>query len=400
MSSKYTIKQILTTNQNWWKFYQKNKDNLRPSILTTITKLLSCKNKIRGYHEYTCSNPNCSHIKYIPHTCKCKACSSCGSKATKEWVSKQNDILPRTSWQHITFTMPQIFWDCFWNNRFLLNKIGKIAADVIQKISKKRGITVGIFIAIHTFGRDLKKNVHIHLSTTTGGLADDNSKWKDVFFKQETIMKMWRYEIINLFRDAYKNNKLVLTNAIKEMLNPTFTFNSLLNRFYNKRWIVHCAKPSANHKINVEYLGRYTKRPAIAESKLRHFDGNEVAFKYLDHTTKTYRKVLMTAEEFIGRFVRHIPDANFRMIRYYGFLANRVRGKLLPLVYALIGDKTPKSENNNTTHAILMKKEFGLDPLSCILCGSPLFLSGVHFGKGSITNLLKHHRQLALLKRI
>ena len=176
MSSKYTIKQILTTNQNWWRFYQKNKDNLRASILTTITKLLSCKNKIRGYHEYTCSNPNCSHIKYIPHTCKCKACSSCGSKATKDWVSIQNDILPRTSWQHITFTMPQIFWDCFWNNRFLLNKIGKIAADVIQKISKKRGITVGIFIAIHTFGRDLKKNVHIHLSTTTSGLADDNSK--------------------------------------------------------------------------------------------------------------------------------------------------------------------------------------------------------------------------------
>ena len=58
---------------------------------------------------------------------------------------------------------------------------------LFQKISKKRGITDGIFIAIHTFGRDLKKNVHIHLSTTTSGLADDNSKWKDVFFKQETI---------------------------------------------------------------------------------------------------------------------------------------------------------------------------------------------------------------------
>ena len=88
------------------------------------------------------------------------------------------------------------------------------------------------------------------------------------------------------------------------------------------------------------------------------------------------------------------------MIRYYGFLANRVRGKLLPLVYSLIGDKTPKSENNTTTHAMLMKKEFGLDPLSCILFGSHLLLSGIHFGKGSITNLLKHHRQLALLKRI
>ena len=72
--------------------------------------------------------------------------------------------------------------------------------------------------------------MHIHLSTTTGGLADENSKWKDVFFKQETIMKMWRYEIINLFRDAYKDNKLVLTNAIKEMLNPAFNFSKLPTR--------------------------------------------------------------------------------------------------------------------------------------------------------------------------
>ena len=29
-----------------------------------------------------------------------------------------------------------------------------------------RNIDLGIFLAIHTFGRDLKKNYHIHLSTT------------------------------------------------------------------------------------------------------------------------------------------------------------------------------------------------------------------------------------------
>ncbi len=400
MSPKYTIKQILTTNGNWWKFYEKHKDNLRPAIVTNIIKLLSCKNKIRGYHEYRCSNPKCSHLKFIPHTCKCKACSSCGSKATKVWIFKQNNILPKTSWQHITFTIPSIFWDCFWKNRFILNKIGKIAATIIQNIAKKRGVTVGIFMAIHTFGRNLKNNVHIHLSKTTAGLAEDNSKWKNVFFKQETIMKMWRYEIIKLFRDAYNNNELILTNAITDKLSPIFTFNNLLNGYYNKRWIVHCAKPSVNHKINVEYLGRYTKRPPIAESKLRHFDGNEVTFKFLDHMTKTYKKIIMTAEQFIGRFVSHIPDANFRMIRYYGFLANRVRGKLLPLVYSLIGDKNPKGENNTITHARPMQKDFNLDPLACILCGSALLLSGINFGKTSITNLLKYHRQLAFLKRI
>ena len=72
---------------------------------------------------------------------------------------------------------------------------------------------------------------------------------------------------------------------------------------------------------------------------LRHYDGHKVTFSYLDHTTKTRKKMTLTTEEFIGRFVQHIPDLNFRMIRYYGFLANRVRGKLLPLVYQLLGLK-------------------------------------------------------------
>jgi hypothetical protein len=119
-------------------------------------------------------------MKRVPHTCKCKACSSCGKKATELWVAKQNQLLPQTPWQHITFTMPAVLWDFFWFNRELLNEIGKIAALCIQSIAKKKNIIPGIFIAIHTFGRDLKRNVHVHLSTTTGGgLADENNtQWK------------------------------------------------------------------------------------------------------------------------------------------------------------------------------------------------------------------------------
>lgn len=80
MRAKITIKQILLSNNNWWKFYNKHRDRLRLSIVSCIVKLLSCKNIIRGYQQYVCPNPHCGHIKRIPHTCKCKACSSCGKK--------------------------------------------------------------------------------------------------------------------------------------------------------------------------------------------------------------------------------------------------------------------------------------------------------------------------------
>jgi len=394
MLPKYTIKQILLSNHNWWRFYEKHEARIRPSIITCIVKLLSCKNTIRGYREFHCSNPSCSHIKRIPFTCKCKACSSCGKKATEIWIQKQNQILPNTSWQHITFTMPSELWDFFWHNRQLLDLVGSIAANCVKTLSKKKKLIVGIFISIHTFGRDLKRNVHIHISVTTGGLTEDLLQWKNIFFHQPTLMHIWRYQIISMFRNM--QSQLIIPSTIKKQLNNNFSFNQFLNELYKKIWIVHCAKPTANHKKNVEYLGRYVKRPAIAESKLKHYDGNNVIFRYLDHNTKTFRNFTSTVDSFIARFVQHIPDNGFRMIRYYGFLSNRTRGKLLPIVYQLLHQNNHNS-TSAPTFAELMQKNFNFNPLTCIMCGHQLVLTSTHFGK-KISELLNFHRELALFK--
>jgi hypothetical protein len=207
---------------------------------------------------------------------------------------------------------------------------------------------------------------------------------------------MWRYQIIQLFRQ--KQAQLILPSAIKKQLHHVFTFNQFLDQLYKKTWIVHCSKPSDNPKQAINYLGRYVKRPAIAESKLKHYDGNEVAFNYLDHNTKTYRQFTLTVEEFIGRFVQHIPDVGFRMIRYYGFLAQRVRGKLLPLVYQLLGQEN--STSSLPTYAELIQQNFNFNPLICILCGQPLIRTAIHFGLSTASQLFPFHCQLALLQKI
>ena len=359
---------------------------------------MSCKNTILGYRKYICSNPNCTHTKCVPHTCKCKACSSCGKKANELWVKKQNNVLPNTNWQHITFTIPTELWDFFWFNRNLLNNICNLAANCINTIASKKNVTPGIFTAIHTFGRDLKRNTHVHLSTTQGGLTKDLNYWKNLYFKQSILMQLWRYRIIKLFRTEYQKQQLIIPPAIKSLLNNTFTFEQFLNHLYNKIWIVHCAKPTKTPMQTIGYLARYIKHPAIAESKLRHYDGHEVTFKYLDRTSKTYRNFKLTAEEFIGRFIQHIPDTGFRMIRYYGFLANRVRGKLLPIVYTLLDQKNP-AQKRAPTFAELIRKNFGFDPLKCILCGQQLILDRIHFGVTNAKRLLDFHRELALFLR-
>jgi hypothetical protein len=394
MTQKYTIKQLLLSNQNWWHFYEKYKTRLRPAITTCVIKLLSCKNIIRGYREYHCSNPNCSHVKRIPFTCKCKACSSCGKKSTEVWLHKQKQILPDTSWQHITLTMPCELWDFFWYNRQLLNLVASIAANCVLTMAKKRKIIVGIFIAIHTFGRDLKRNIHIHLSVTLGGLSENLLQWKPMFFHQATLMRIWRYQIVSLFRKM--QTQLIIPTPIREQVSTNSSFNKFLDRLYQKTWIVDCAKPSPDFKKNLSYLSRYIKRPPIAESKLREYYGNNVIFSYLDHVTKTFRNFTLTIEQFIARFIQHIPDKNVRMIRYYGFLSNRTRGKLLPIVYKLLNQEK-RNQKSLPGFVELMRKNFGFNPLKCILCGHQLILSSTHFGKNT-TELLSLHRELALLK--
>ena len=93
-------------------------------------------------------------------------------------------------------------------------------------------------------------------------------------------------------------------------------------------------------------------------SRMKHYDGNTVVFEYLDHNSKTYRHFTCEGEEFLHRLTRHIPEKGFQMIRYYGFLANRVRAKRLPKVYERVNQ--PERNAITITYAGLLKSTFGL----------------------------------------
>ncbi|EOS94097.1 IS1294 transposase, partial [Erwinia tracheiphila PSU-1] len=45
----------------------------------------------------------------------------------------------------------------------------------------------------------------------------------------------------------------------------------------------------------------------------------------------------LTQHEMVRRLKQHIPEKHFRMVRYFGFLANRVCGEKLPQVYGSLG---------------------------------------------------------------
>ena len=348
---------------------------LRDGIIFNVSKILFCKTKYLGFQNYTCKK--CSHTKSVAFTCQGRFCSSCGKKQTDRWISKTTNVLPKTRWQYITFTMPDSLWPILWFNRLLFGLISGIAAGLIQEIAAKKNIVVGIFTALHTFGRDLKRNVHVNLLVTCGGI-DENGTWHNVYFPSEVVKRMWRHRVIDLIRNEYKKGTLVLPDHY----NNCHAFSKWMRELYEIKWHVYLQTPSNNHKRNIEYLGRYIKRPPISETRIEKYDGSEVTFKFLDHYNNTVDRVTMSVFKFIASIIIHIPERNFRMIRYYGFLSNRTRGKMLPLVYKAIKQGAPKVIKV-VGWRLMIWLSCKKDPLSCPNCNIPMQLRKVYYCSSS-----------------
>lgn len=386
------IRNILLDNNNWWNFYNKYSHLIRDSIVINVCKLLACGTAFFGFHNYIC--PTCGNSKKVFHTCKSRFCSSCGKKSTEEWIAKNLAILPQTPWQHITFTLPQELREFFWLNRQLLNHIAKIPALIVTDYAKKKKLIPGIFMAIHTFGRDLKTNVHFHLSTTSGGLSFDHSQWVDKFYiNHQHLKNRWKYLVITTLRNLYKNNNLVLPPTLASITTYQ-SFNSWLNLLYQKNWVVHLQKTSANHRKNIKYLGLYLKRPPMAETRIIKYDGNLVSFLFFDHHDKQRKITTISVEEFIARLIRHIPDSNFRMIRYYNWLSNFHRSSLLPKVFQLL--QLAYQKIKKVTYASLFIAAFNWDPLQCTKCESFMAFESAEYH--SRKPILMHHQKLATQK--
>ena len=390
-SNRIKLRDIFLDNGNWWKLFLKHQHLIRLSIIINVLKLLVCRTSFLGYHHFVCLN--CSKSIKAPHSCKSRFCPSCGKKATDIWIKNGFNTLPRTTWQHITFTMPDELWNFFWLNRYLINSIPLIAASIIKDWAKRKGFLPGIYLAIHTFGRDLKKNIHIHLSTTTGGLSFSHDTWiNGAYFYHQSLKNTWRYKIISLLREEFKKGKLILPAHLQHCTSYT-TFNSWTSQFYKKTWVVHLNTQSDNMKNNIDYLGKYLKRPPIGETRIKQYDGKTVSYEYLDHYTDTKETMTLPVLDFIARLICHIPDKHFRNIRYYGFLSNRLRGELLPIVYKLLNSKNMINTKVYIPWRNMIKDSFKYDPLKCPICNSFMALKSVVFNNKY--PLISQHKEIA-----
>ena len=94
----------------------------------------------------------------------------------------------------------------------------------------------------------------------------------------------------------------------------------------------------------LEYLARYTHRIAISNHRLLHVDDQSVSFRYKDYRSCRSRSLMLPLGEFCRRFLLHVLPRGLVRIRYYGFLANGCRARLLSCCRDALGQPDDASQ--------------------------------------------------------
>lgn len=244
----------------------------------------------------------------------------------------------------------------FRKDRNLLNCLFHAVRDVIirmfYKLNKSENFTPGFICVLHTFGRDLKWNPHIHVLLSEGG-AGNYTIWRPVNYFNYTLLR-------NSFRTA-------LLNSMEKHIGKSFKkTKSYIYKLCANGFYVY-AKPSPlNVRDAVKYIGRYLGRPVIATSRIDDYDGSFVSFHYKRHEDNEPVTEKIPATEFIKKLIVHIPDKHFKMIRYYGLYAKPHKQSNHIFLAVPIEKRHLRASLNSWRMSLSLS--FGYDPLWC-KCG-------------------------------
>jgi hypothetical protein len=134
--------------------------------------------------------------------------------------------------------------------------------------------------------------------------------------------------------------------------------------------VVYAKRPFGGPQQVLEYLGRYTHRVAIANSRLLGCEDGRVSFRWKDYRADNKSKVMtLDADEFIRRFLLHVLPKGFRRIRHFGFLANVCRAAKLAAIRTALQapqpSRTAKRDDYRERYAVLTGHRIDL----CPVCG-------------------------------
>lgn len=344
------------------------KQNLCHTQLKALFDITSCRSSSMGGHINSCKR--CGFEQQAYNSCHNRHCPKCQFLKQEQWVDKLKGRLIPGRYFHIVFSIPHLLNPLFYINQSQCYKLlFNAASEALRNAGANPrflGAETGAVAVLHTWGQTLSYHPHIHMLVPAGGLSEDGIEWvnapKKFFLPVKALSKMFRGILIRLLKKQLDENKLKLNDSF-----PGFLV--LKEKLYEKNWNVYAKKALGGINSVLAYLGRYTHRVAISNSRLLNIDNNKVTFRY-----KNYRKrgeqqtITINCIEFARRFMMHILPKGFYKIRYYGILATANIKTKRQQAIALIAKVIWLPVLEGLTAYEVYRALSGKDPVRCPKC--------------------------------
>ena len=146
----------------------------RDSVIENVEKMIHCGDPSFGGAMYAC--PSCRNFKFVPFRCHSRFCPSCGNMYAIDRTTSMSFKIINVQHRHCVFTIARELRPLFLSDRSLLNSlfssVNSVVSRMFHKDNKSELFTPGFICVLHTFGRDLKWNPHIHCFVSEGGVGN------------------------------------------------------------------------------------------------------------------------------------------------------------------------------------------------------------------------------------
>lgn len=341
----------------------------RQVVIENVDKMIHCGDPSFGGAMYAC--PHCGNLKFVSFRCKSRFCPTCGVKYAQERSTSMAFKLIHCTHRHCVFTIDEDLRHFFLEDRSLLDCLFQAVRSVVlrmfRNINKSKNFVPGFICVLHTFGRPLQWNPHIHCLISEGGFSDDGF-WR--------VVKHFNYTLLR------KSFQTALLNQLEHRIGSSFKRTKARIYRKDKNGFYVYAKPNlCDTDTVIKYISRYLGRPVIALKRIDSYDGENVTFHYNRHEDNAYVQKTLPALDFIRLLIQHIPEKNFKMTRYYGLYArHKEKDKSL---YKTVHKSKHQFIRSFTKWRTDILLSFGYDPLTCPKCKHEMLFVELYYN---------HHR--------
>jgi hypothetical protein len=274
-----------------------------------------CRTAALGGHLDVCRRCGLEQPAY--NSCRNRHCPKCQALAQEKWIAARSERVLPVGHFHVVFTLPSELRPLTRTfPKLLFEALFRAASETLLELGQTRlGGVLGVTIVLHTWTRDLRFHPHLH-AIVSAGVLDSAGAWQPTsrkyLFPVEVMAEVFRGKMLHFLHRMHARQLFQCHNPFQD---PE-ACERLTARLAHKRWCVYAKRPFRRAQHLLGYIGRYTHRIAIANSRLVDVRPDAVTFRTKNGKTESLHPV-----HFLHRFVQHVLPPGFKKIRHFGLYA-------------------------------------------------------------------------------